>query len=87
MIVHGRNPERLGAMAAEGFETIQADLSAPAGVEALLTGLGARQLDILINNAGAGVDHDFREGQPDLDEAEPHDLPQPDRADPPDNAR
>ena len=69
VIVHGRNPERLGAMAAEGFETIQADLSAPAGVEALLAGLGERPLDILINNAGAGADHDFREGQPDLDEA------------------
>ena len=68
VIVHGRNPERLGAMAGEGFATIEADLSTPLGVDALLTGLGDRALDVLINNAGAGADHDFREGQPDLAE-------------------
>lgn len=70
VIVHGRNPERLAAMASEGYETIQADLSAPGGAEELLARLGDCPLDILINNAGAGADHDFREGQPDLVEAD-----------------
>jgi uncharacterized oxidoreductase len=44
---------------------IEADLSAPPGVEALVAALGDRPLDILVNNAGAGIDHDFRKGPPD----------------------
>lgn len=66
----GRNEERLSAMRAEGFETIAADLSSAAGVEALLAEWGGRELDILINNAGQGVEHDFREAAPDIDAAD-----------------
>jgi len=58
VIVHGRDPGRLAAAAADGFETIAADLSAPAGVEALADALADRPLDILVNNAGAGVAFD-----------------------------
>jgi uncharacterized oxidoreductase len=70
VILTGRNPERVAAMAAEGFETITADLCASAGVNALVAALEGRAIDVLINNAGAGSDHDFREGSPDLDEAD-----------------
>lgn len=66
LILTGRNAERCGAMAAQGFEVISADLSAPAGVDAVMAGLAGRPIDILINNAGAGSDHDFRDGAPDL---------------------
>lgn len=60
VVLTGRNPERLAAMEGEGFETISADLSNAAGVDALLTAWGERGIDILINNAGQLVDHDFR---------------------------
>ncbi|WP_256439042.1 SDR family NAD(P)-dependent oxidoreductase [Erythrobacter sp. JK5] len=60
VVLTGRNPERLAAMEGEGFETIPASLSDAAGVDALLSTWGARELDILINNAGQLVDHDFR---------------------------
>lgn len=60
VIAQGRNPDRITATRAAGFEVIAADLSAIQGVEALLTGLGNRPVDVLINNAGAGADHDFR---------------------------
>jgi uncharacterized oxidoreductase len=67
VITSGRNAERITATRAAGFEVIEADLSAQSGVDALLAGLNGRSIDVLINNAGAGVDHDFREpGQPDL---------------------
>ena len=66
----GRSEERLEAMRAEGFECIAADLSSAAGVDALLTAWGERELDVLINNAGQGVDHDFREAAPDVDAAD-----------------
>jgi len=58
VIVHGRNPERIAAVRAEGFETIAADLSERAGVDALVAALGDRPLDILVNNAGAGAAYD-----------------------------
>lgn len=67
VVVTGRNPERLAAMESEGFETISAGLSDPAGVDALIAAWGAREIDILINNAGQLVDHDFRNGIPDAD--------------------
>jgi uncharacterized oxidoreductase len=70
VITCGRNPERIAATRSAGFEVIEADLSTLAGVEALVSGLNARPLDILVNNAGVGADHDFREGQPDLAEAD-----------------
>ena len=45
---------------------IEADLGNAAGVEAVLAAVSGRPIDILINNAGAGVDHDFRDpGTPD----------------------
>ena len=66
VITSGRNPERVAATRGAGFETIEADLSTPEGVDAVIAGLGERPLDILVNNAGAGVDHDFRVAAPDL---------------------
>ena len=66
MIVTGRNAERIAAAKADGFEVIAADLSLPQGVDAVIDGIGSRAPDILINNAGAGSDHDFREAAPDL---------------------
>lgn len=66
----GRNPERLAAMREEGFETIEADFSSAAGVDALLKKWGSKDIDILLNNAGQLVDHDFREGDPDADAAD-----------------
>lgn len=66
VITQGRNADRVAATRADGFEVTQADLSSPAGVNALLAGLKDRPIDVLVNNAGAGVDHDFREAAPDL---------------------
>jgi uncharacterized oxidoreductase len=65
VLLTGRDPERLAAMAALGFETLAADLSNAAGVDTLVAMLGDRPIDILINNAGQLVDHDFRKGAPD----------------------
>lgn len=68
--VTGRDRARLAAMREEGFEAIEADLSGAHGVDALIADIGAREIDILINNAGQGVDHDFRQGAPDADAAD-----------------
>ena len=65
VILTGRDPARLAAMAQEGFAVIAADLSHAAGVDALVAALGDQTVDILINNAGQGAAHDFREGAPD----------------------
>jgi uncharacterized oxidoreductase len=70
VIVTGRNPERVSAMEAEGFEVISADLSNAAGVDALIAAWSGRPLDVLINNAGQLVDHDFRNGGVDADAAD-----------------
>ena len=70
VILTGRDPARLAAMAGEGFETIAADLSSAAGVDALVAALGGRDIDILINNAGLGVAHDVRAAMPDPDAAD-----------------
>lgn len=64
LIVTGRTPARIEAARAEGFEVIPADLAGPAGIEAVLAGLGERSIDILVNNAGMGADHDFRVAPP-----------------------
>lgn len=64
VIVTGRTPERIAASRADGFEVIAADLAGQDGVEAVLAGLGGRPVDILINNAGMGAAHDFREAAP-----------------------
>lgn len=66
VITQGRNPERCATTRGEGFEVIETDLATRAGVDALLQAVEGRAIDLLINNAGAGVDHDFREGPPDL---------------------
>jgi len=66
VITSGRDPARVEATRAEGFEVIQADLSTPPGVIALVEAVKGRAIDILVNNAGSGADHDFREGSPDL---------------------
>ena len=70
VITSGRDPGRVEETRAAGFEVIEADLSLREGVDAVLGAVGGRPLDILINNAGAGVDHDFRDGAPDLEAAD-----------------
>lgn len=70
VILTGRDPARLAAMEAEGFETITADLSNAAGVDALVAAVKGQPIDILINNAGLGVAHDVRENLPDPDAAD-----------------
>lgn len=70
VVLTGRNPERLAAMQVDGFETIPATLSDAAGVDALLSVWGKRDVDVLINNAGQLVDHDFRKGPVDADAAD-----------------
>lgn len=67
VIVTGRTADRLEKARAAGFEAIAADLSDPGGAQAILDALGEREIDVLVNNAGQGVDHDFREGLPDPD--------------------
>ena len=66
----GRNKDRLAEMQEEGFEVIEADLSNAKGVDALIADIGEREFDVLINNAGQLVDHDFRKGLPDPDAAD-----------------
>jgi uncharacterized oxidoreductase len=66
VIVTGRTPERLEAMRAAGFDTVEAELSNDVGVNQVLAAVEGRKIDVLINNAGGGSDHDFREGAPDL---------------------
>ncbi len=69
-VLTGRNPERIAAMEALGFEVIPADLSNAAGVDALIKTWGGRSLDVLLNNAGQLVDHDFRKASVDADAAD-----------------
>lgn len=67
VITQGFNPERVAATREAGFEVISANLGNWAGVNKLIKAVEGRPIDILINNAGAGVDHDFRDaGLPDL---------------------
>jgi uncharacterized oxidoreductase len=66
VIVTGRTKERIAAAQAAGFEAVSADLSNAAGVGAVVAATKGRGIDILINNAGVGSDHDFREAAPDL---------------------
>lgn len=70
VILTGRSEDGLTNARAEGFEAVAADLSGPAGVTSILDALGDRPVDILINNAGQGVDHDFREAAPDMQAAD-----------------
>ena len=57
VIVVGRDAGRLEAAAAEGFETIAADLATPGGVDAVAAAAASRPIDVLINNAGMGADY------------------------------
>jgi uncharacterized oxidoreductase len=66
VVVTGRTAERIAAAQAAGFEAISSDLSNAAGVDTVLAAVAGREIDILINNAGVGSDHDFREATPDL---------------------
>jgi uncharacterized oxidoreductase len=59
VIVCGRREALLKAARGEGFEAIPADLSSVAGVDAFVAALAGRDLDILINNAGAGSTYDL----------------------------
>jgi uncharacterized oxidoreductase len=63
VIVTGRNAARLDAMRDAGCNALSADLSSAAGVTALVGALSGHVIDILINNAGCGSDHDFREDE------------------------
>ncbi len=67
VILTGRNPNRIAAMQTLGFEVITADLSAETGIDCVVDAVAGTPLDILINNAGMGSSHDFRQGRPDLD--------------------
>lgn len=70
VIITGRTPARIAAAEAEGFAVITADLTGPEGVEAVVSGFGSRPLDVLINNAGMGANHDFRLAPPDPEDDE-----------------
>ncbi|WP_225206295.1 SDR family oxidoreductase [Novosphingobium huizhouense] len=65
VLVTGRTPERIEAAKAEGFEVLAADLATPEGVSGLLSAVAGRPVDVLINNAGMGVTHDYRTAIPD----------------------
>lgn len=71
VIASGRTAERIAATRAAGFEVIEADLSTPGGVDALVAGLGNREIDVLVNNAGAGIPHDFRKSPPEEERLDP----------------
>lgn len=58
VVVSGRSLERLAEMREAGFEAIDADLSAAAGIDALVEALAGRPLAMLINNAGSGSIYD-----------------------------
>src|SRR4051794_3594278 len=64
VMTSGRTAERIAATRAAGFPVIEADLSMPAGVDTLIAGLDGCEIDVLVNNAGAGITHDFRRETP-----------------------
>ena len=66
VIVTGRSETGLAKARDAGFDAIAANLSSPDGAQAIVDALGGRAIDVLINNAGQGVDHDFRQGAPDI---------------------
>lgn len=68
--ITGRDAQRLAEMRGQGFEAIEADLSNGAGVDALIAEWGEKPLDILINNAGMGVETNYAEGSVDADAAD-----------------
>ena len=70
VIVTGRSKAGLARAREAGFEAIAADLSSSEGAQAVVEALGGRAIDVLVNNAGQGVDHDFRQGAPDVEAAD-----------------
>jgi short-subunit dehydrogenase len=78
LILVGRDAARLGDVAREvhatapevDVETVRADLSAAADIEALGTCLADRPVDVLVNNAGFGTHGHFAE----LDAWHEHDM-------------
>lgn len=68
--ITGRNAQRLAEMRTQGFGAVEADLSNAEGVDALIAVWGKKELDILINNAGMGVETDYAEGKVDVDAAD-----------------
>lgn len=59
VIVTGRSPEKLRAMAGLGFGTIVGDLSQQAGIDAVVDGVAGKPLALLVNNAGVGSDYEL----------------------------
>lgn len=59
VVVCGRREDLLASARSEGFEAVSADLSNEQGVAAFAKALTGREIDILINNAGMGVDFDL----------------------------
>lgn len=59
VIITGRAPDKLQAMAALGFGTIAGDLSTADGIDAVVQGVADRPLALLVNNAGVGSDYDL----------------------------
>lgn len=55
VIVTGRSPEKLQAMAALGFATVAGDLSQAQGIDAVANAVTGRPLALLVNNAGIGA--------------------------------
>jgi uncharacterized oxidoreductase len=55
VIVTGRSPEKLQAMAALGFATVAGDLSQSQGIDAVANAVAGRPLALLVNNAGIGA--------------------------------
>ena len=68
--VTGRDPGRLERSRNEGLGVIAADLSGPDGVASVLQAVERTRIDILINNAGMGAEHDFRVALPNVDDDE-----------------
>lgn len=59
VIVTGRSPEKLQAMAALGFGTVVGDLSSAAGIDAVVESVAGKPLALLVNNAGVGSDYEL----------------------------
>ncbi len=78
LVLTGRNQVRLDEVAQHirrssprvTVETVGADLSTPAGVSALLTHVGDRPIEVLVNNAGFGSYGPFAEADSEREEDE-----------------
>ncbi|MDE1156612.1 MAG: SDR family NAD(P)-dependent oxidoreductase [Acidobacteriaceae bacterium] len=70
VLTSGRNPLRIAATRADGFEVIEADISSQAGIDSLITQLNGRVVDILINNAGLMDEYDLERGSPEPQQIE-----------------